>query len=114
MSKIFITGDRTMAVVYPGQVAIELLRAVHAGKQIVTGDNVGVEEFVRILCEQADIPFETLPTPTGDDGRPDWDARHAVVDIETVVIHADPHASSITKSIFNTIPEKLVRLSLVV
>lgn len=114
MNKIFITGDRSMSAMYMPLIAIEMLRAVSAGAKVSTGDNTfGVELVVRELAEKAGVEVEVVPMtvagekPTADE----WDARHAALtDTEIVAIHADPHASSVVKSLFRVMDDDAVRI----
>lgn len=117
MSKIFITGDRQMSAVYPGLAAIEMLRAMHAGHEVVTGDNNGIEFFVRELAKGAGIELATVANPVTltDEGKPNWDER--VQDIlqledlvEIVAIHTDPHSSSIIRSLVGRIGDETLRI----
>lgn len=99
MSKTFITGDRSMGPAYPILVSAAMLRAVAQGDAIATGENGGVEEMVRGLGQLAGIQVEVIPG-----GKPDFDTRHAAVyesGAKAVVIHVDPHASSLTPSLLS-------------
>lgn len=107
-NSIFLTGDRMMALPYPGQVMLELLRAVNEGKQIMTGTNDGIEALTRAFCEQAGVPVivvEQMPlqTPENPGHWIDWDKRHLSLpeDCEIVSIHVDHHTCRVTMSALN-------------
>jgi len=108
---LFITGDRQMSEIYPGMVAIEMLAALSRGDGLVTGVNEGVEGCVRALADAAGVSYATIGNPDTalSNGKPDWDERHAVVAYQcdkAVAIHADPHASSIIKSLLRVMDER--------
>lgn len=110
----FITGDRSMAIFYPGQVAVEMIRALGQGNGIATGENDGVEAIVRALANEAgvEIGIVTNPETPLENGKVDWDARHATLpDHMTVVgVHADPHDSRVLQSVLRVVPDDRVRL----
>lgn len=102
-----------MTVIYPGQVAIEIMRALANGDDIATGDNDGVESIVRAFAESAEFACTIFPTPTNaETGKPDWDVRHAHLPdgMDVLVVHADPHASHVVASVFKVLDEDHVRL----
>lgn len=102
-----------MTIIYPGQVAIEIMRALANGDDIMTGDNDGVESVVRAFSESAEFPVHVVPTPhQSETGVADWDSRHQHLGdgVNVVVVHADPHASHIVRSLFNVVDEDRVRL----
>jgi hypothetical protein len=111
---VFITGDRTPTPIYPGMAAIEMIRALGAGDKVVTGDNGGVEAMVREIAKQADVEVEVIASSHTPEGKVDWDSRHvflgSVPDMRVVAIHADPHASSVVKSLFATLGDDQVTL----
>lgn len=122
-SKIFITGDRMMTAVYPGQVMIEMLRARNEGKQIMTGVNTGgVEELVRMIGEQSGVDIQvieqtyitTVPADAPLGQRVDWDARNLYLkedlEIEVLSIHVDHHTCRESMSALKVLPEERVRL----
>ncbi len=115
---VFITGDRMMAVVYPHMVVVEMLKAAHAGKQIMTGVNDGVEAIVRSYGETTGIPIavveqKPLATPENPGHWIDWDARHLGLpaDTEVVSVHVDHHTCRVTMSALNVLPSDSVRLA---
>jgi hypothetical protein len=112
MSRLLITGDRTLSPVYPTMVLVEMLRAVSNGQDIITGTNDGVEALVRSAGQEADVPVAVIENPTTPEGWIDWDARHAGISEDTtvLVIHADVHESRVGKSVLNTVPEDRVKL----
>lgn len=106
----FITGDRSDSIIYPGLVAIAVIRALAAGDHIVTGDNTGVESHVRAIMETAGVTYGVVTTPEDRD----WDARHAQVRDDgyaVVAIHSDPQSSSVIRSLLATIPDDALTLS---
>lgn len=107
----FITGDRQLTVLYPGQVAVEIMRALAAGESIATGDNDGVESVVRAFADQAGFAVELVPTPLLE-GDARWDARHSNLPAGTkvVAVHADPMSSHVVTSAMRVVPEELFRL----
>jgi hypothetical protein len=111
---VFITGDRTPTLIYPGMVAIEMIRTLAAGDTVMTGDNAGVEEIVREIAKQAEVEVQVVPSTHSADGKVQWDERHAFVasipDTRVVAIHADPHSSSVVKSLFATMGDEAVTL----
>ncbi len=117
MSKVFLTGDRSMPevlAVLPTVAQITQLRKEFGPDvELVTGTNSGFENVVRLVCEAMDVPVLTLEQSTGEDGKPDWDARHGqLTDFDRVVfVHGDPLSSSIGKSLTQFVDdEKLVLL----
>lgn len=118
MTTLFITGDRSDAnPFFAGYIALRMLGAAGQRKNIMTGDNAGVESLVRRIADDADFPVEVVPSPLGDDGKVDWDARHvniaeAVKDgLEVLVVHADPMASRITPSALRVFGDDAVRIA---
>lgn len=115
VTKVFITGDRSLSPAYLPLVSIEMLRAVASGVKVVTGDQPGVEALVRELARAAGIEVEVVTLavvsdkPTADE----WDARHTALveaEIEVIAVHSDPHASSVVKSLFRTTSDDAVRV----
>lgn len=104
MSRVFITGDRTGCLAYPALVAGQLLQAVAAGEQVVTGDNDGVEALVRGIAALGGVPVEVIETPRDASGTADWDRRHRLVILDgegparVVAIHVDPFTSKVVAS----------------
>jgi hypothetical protein len=89
------------------------MRALAQGDGIATGDNDGVESVVRAFAETAEIPILVVPTPiNAETGKPDWDDRHRHLgeDTAVVAVHADPHDSSVVKSLFAILADDRVRL----
>ena len=108
MSTTFITGDRMLSPVYPPLVAVEMLRAVAQGDKIATGENDGVEAIVREFGKLAGIDVSVRE---GDKAA--FDARHEALvkdEIPVVMIHVDPHESSVYASLARTTPDDAVRL----
>lgn len=104
--KIFVTGDRSLPAPFAlGAIAVILVKELRADNEltVVTGVNDGVEDAVRAFCAATDVPVEVVENgPAGENGKPDWDARHkpvaAYVD-HTFLVHGDPLSSSIGKSL---------------
>jgi hypothetical protein len=99
---VFITGDRSLSPLYTPLVAIEMLRAMNAGKHVVTTDSNGVAHIVRDLAQRSGVEITVLPAPISGD----WEEYHEnVVRVyqpeEIVAVHVDPLASSVLKSLLN-------------
>ncbi len=112
MSKVFITGDRQIAPIYVPLVYMEMLRTLGAGNTISTGTNGGVEMLVRTVAEQTGVTVEVVEQNTLDNGKPDWDTRHAALTadedvLEVLAVHADPFASSVVKSVMAHADDKM-------
>lgn len=111
MSNVFITGDRQLTSAYGPLVAIEMLKAQAVGSKIVTTDMNGVAAMVRDLAQRAGVDIDVIPAPTD---KADWDMFHSAVgqsfDPEFVVVHVDPHTSSVTKSVLAVAHEDKVRI----
>lgn len=110
---VFITGDRMESPFYPGFVVMEMLKAAVRGEQLMTGTNdTGVEAAVRRIAEDAGQPVLLVETPFTGEGKPDWDARHAglAADVRVVVVHMDPMASHIGRSVLSHLPDDRVTL----
>lgn len=102
--KVFITGDRRFAAVYPTLIMLEAIRALGKGATIVTGTfDGGVEQVLRDILETAGVVPQIVEHSLDENGKPNfWDYAQVVGNdddvVEIVVIHADPHASSVTKT----------------
>lgn len=113
---VFITGDRMMTPLYPGQVAVEMLRALAHGKNIATGDQLGIEEVVRVIGKLSEVEVEVVNSPIMDvpEQWVDWDTRHKALlerdGLEFVAIHVDPLSCTGVKSVLMTVPEDRLRL----
>lgn len=104
--KVFITGDRSMNEIYPAIVMVEMLKAAHAGSEIVTGDNLGIEILVRSFGELAGVPVEVI---CGSE----WDTRHELLkslEIGVVAIHGAPFESSVVRSLTSIMPDSELRI----
>lgn len=120
MTTTFITGDRSDSLIYPGLVAVEMLRVLGRGQTISTGSNpTGVDALVRHLADAAGVEVILVPLPvtTTDEGKPNWDeVARDVLELpylsEVVAIHTDPHASSIIRALMNAMDatDDLLRL----
>lgn len=111
--KVFITGDRTGAGIYPTQVVFEIIRAQAKGATVVTGTLAsGVEYLVReVKAQVEEFTFEVVEHSLLDNGKPDFtkyaEAVAAMEDLaEIVVIHADPHSSSVVKAFLAAAEDK--------
>lgn len=112
---IYITGDRALdpinSVAIAGK-AIAILLLENEGEKVrfVTGTEGGVEGAVRFILPPKAL--EVIERPKADEGWTDWDKSHAQlvkkVDF-AVVLHGDPLASRIGKSVSTVFPEDKVR-----
>lgn len=119
MIRIFITGDRQFPHVPATVAAAQLLGQIAADHsvngngeplQLVTGDNVGLEQAFRLVAEGIQLPVEVIATPEPDPetGKPDWDKRHMEVELtcdKVFMLHTAPSASSIGKSLARVVSE---------
>lgn len=96
----FITGDRSSVEVFTTSAAV--LSAVARGDKLATGDNKGVEDFVRELAQRADIEVDVRATPLTEEGYRDFPALHAQLKeegVKVVYLHPDPASSRIGQSL---------------
>jgi hypothetical protein len=109
---VFITGDRSLDALNPGFVAVEMLRALAKGEDIMTGDNGGVEAVVRTLAEQAEFPVIVVASPKNEAGYTDWDARHQGLsdEVRVLFVHSEPMSSRIGHSLVASLPEERVQM----
>lgn len=100
MSTVFITGDRQLSPIYPTQIAIELIKALGQGKTVVTGTLPGVEQVVREMLDKGEVAYTASEHPLAD-GKPNF-PKYAELVLkhfdEVLVVHADPHSSSVVKA----------------
>lgn len=109
--RVFITGDRQFTPIYPMQVTLEVIRALGKGHKVATGTNGGVEELVRSLAETTDLNIDVVEQTMLPTGKPDFEGRAramAVLDdiVEVVVIHVDPHSSTVAKAALAEVESK--------
>lgn len=105
MQTVLITGDRSIdpaLIALP--VSISMIQWMHEypGIQFLTGTNSGVEQAVRAIAEAAYMPIQVIENVEGENGKPDWIARHTklVDSVDHVFFfHGDPLTSSIGKSL---------------
>lgn len=123
MTTIFLTGDRSMNPVIAIPAAVQIIGEVAATNavaklteadehfEIVTGDNSGFEQAVRLVLEGLGATLEVVPTGTDPDtDKPAWDTRHEVVNARAdrvVFVHTDPLASSIGQSLMKVCGDKV-------
>jgi len=112
----FITGDRSASPFSMGLVALEMLRALGNGDQLMTGAENGIEAMVRHLAEEAEVDVIEVPTPPLE-GDTRWDERHATIRDtgvkRFVVVHGDPLASHLVASLERVLDDDLHDLSIV-
>ena len=103
----FITGDRSNSIVYGPLVAIEIMRALAHGDEIVTGDSEsGVDAMVRDFAQRADFEVDVIATVGGDfDER---NARAQVLAQRIVLIHTAPDQSRAIASLLQDDDTRLV------
>lgn len=115
---VFVTGDRSMpepiALAVAGHIVTQLATAaaLEGGKvQFATGDNIGFEQGFRAIADAMGLPTQVVPTGVDPDtSKPAWDTRHEVVNAiadRVLLVHTDPLASSIGKSLQRVAPDKL-------
>lgn len=115
MTKVFVTGDRsvdpvTAAMVTAAQIA-KFIKIKGEGEKVefYTGDfETGIERAVRYLVKDANVIFHDNDA----EGHPDLEARHKIA-AETadfaLMIHPDPLKSRIGKSLAGHFPgDKLI------
>lgn len=109
---LFITGDRSNDMLNTGFVAVEMLRALAKGEDLMTGDNAGVERFVRDIAAHAEVPLLVVESPRTEQGYVDWDKRHTAFtdEVRVLFIHNDPQASRIGRSLLQNLPEDRLQL----
>lgn len=112
MARILFTGDRSFSPIYPGMVVMDLLRAVVAGDEILTGINDGVEQIVRDVAENVGLHVTVLPQGQLPNGKPDFDSRHKALpsDVHVRVYHVEPMASSVVASALTHVPDARVEI----
>lgn len=97
MSKLFITGDRSLppyvaALPLAVLVARQLLDPPNLGVQFVTGDLPGAETAARELFRVIGIESEIVPS--GGDWLERAQLLKGVMGVDRVIfVHGDPHAS---------------------
>lgn len=104
---VFITGDRSMSPTYPTLIAVEMLRALAAGEDLVVTDQPGaVSMLTRGLAQQAGVELSTVKPLEGEDLDEFHRATMDAYDItEVVVIHDAPESSSTYKSLARVVAD---------
>lgn len=102
MTKIFLTGDRSMdqmtSLVATMAALNGLVEEFGLLPEIATGDSLtGIESAVRFVLPGVRV----FKSDMGSDGKPDLDARHAEAAVlfdRVLVVHTEPFESSIYRS----------------
>ncbi len=101
MTTVLITGDRSNSLIYPGVVALEMMRAMQRGDEIATTDNqTGVDTLVVAFGRATGVPVTVLPLSAHVDRTVGYDAIFSTVMADKAVfVHSDPHASSLFRDL---------------